>query len=257
MTCRLCAWVCDRFCPPEASSSAIWRAAHDWEEDYASHWEPAEEGDEIRNRWEEAKVLLDENPAAALAIHRELAEAGSPFSMLRAGWHYESGRGTDVDAAVAEDFYRRALCAGSWKATVSYARLLFRRGAHDKWPSTLGDGVDKGFIPSFFWLAWYRYERSPSGRTAREVRHLLEAADEAGHPGARLALARWMALGKFGLRGIPRGIRMLRAIFRSLVETESRDEAMPAPASPAPAEEDQTAGSGAAGLKADLIVAKA
>ena len=229
MKCRLCAWLCDRFCPPETGSSALWRAAHDWEEEYAADWEPAEEDDEIRDRWEEAKALLDENPAAALAIHRELAEGGSPFSMLRAGWHHETGRGTEVDAAAAEDFYRRALCAGSWKGTLYYARLLFRRGAHDKWPSTLGDGVDKGFVPSFFWLAWYSYEHSPSARTAREVRHLLEAAGEAGHPGARLALARWTALGKFGLREIPRGVRMLRGIFRSQVEAERGDHTMPTP----------------------------
>lgn len=257
MMCRLCAWLCDRFCPPNTGSRPLWLAAYDWEEHYASDWEPAEGGDEIRSRWGEAKVLLDEKPAAALAIHRELAEGGSPFSMQRAGWHHEYGHGTDVDAAVAEDFYRRALCAGSWKATLSYARLLFRRGAHDKWPSTLGDGVDKGFIPAFFWLAWYSHERSPSARTAREVRHLLEAADEAGHPGARLVLARWAVSGKFGLREIPRGFRMLRAIFRSQFEAESGDQTMPAPASRPPVEGDQVAGPGTADLQSEAIVATA
>ena len=110
MKCRLCSWLCNRFCPPDANSN-FWRAVHDWEEDFAFDWEPAEQGDVLRTRWDEAKSLLDENPAAALAIHLQLAEGGSPFSMLRVGWHYEGGRGTERDAAAAEEYYRRALCA--------------------------------------------------------------------------------------------------------------------------------------------------
>jgi hypothetical protein len=222
MICRLCTWFCDRFCPPQASSKAIWRASHDWDESYAADWEPAE-GDEIRERWALAKSLLDEDPAAALAIYHELAERGSPFAMLWAGFLHETGRGTKPDAAAAEEFYRGALCAGSWKATLGYARMLFKRGAHDKWPSTLQDGVDNGFIPAFFWLAWYQYERSPTSRTARQMRRVLEAADRAGHPGAELLLARWTAAGKFGLREIPRGLRMLRAIFRARSQPETTD----------------------------------
>jgi TPR repeat protein len=223
MTCRLCAWLCDRLCPPDANGNP-WRAAYDWEEHYASDWEPAEEGDDLRRRWHEAENLVDENPARALAIYVELAEAGSPFSMLRAGRLYEDGHGTEPDPAVAEDYYRRALSAGSWRATIRYADLLFKRGAHDKWPSTLGDGVQKGFIPSCFWLAWYHYKRMPSRRSAREVRPLLEAGVEAGHPGAIMLLARWTASGKFGVRKIPDGLRMIRTLAQSYSQSESRNE---------------------------------
>jgi hypothetical protein len=224
MKCRLCTWLCDRLCSPEANST-LWRATFEWEEDYASDWEPAETGDGLRERWSEAKSLFDEDPAAALAIHLELAERGSAFSKLQAGWHHAQGYGTEKDAAAAEEFYRRALCAGSWKATLRYADLLFKREAHDKWPSTLEDGVRNGFIPSYFWLAWYRYKRSPNRRTAREVRHLLETAADAGHPGAGLMLARLAATGKFGLReilpGYRRGIRTIRAILPSSDEGEA------------------------------------
>ena len=97
MICRLCTWLSDRFAPPELRASALWCASRDWEEKYASDWEPREEGDDLRKRWAEAKALLDEKPAAALAIHRELAERGSPFSMMRAGWHHEYGHGTEAD----------------------------------------------------------------------------------------------------------------------------------------------------------------
>jgi len=230
MMCRLCTWLCDRFCAPGVNSSELWRAIHDWEEDFASDWEPAEDG--LRERWKEAEGLKAENPAAALAIYRELAEGGSAYSLLMAGCLYERGRGTEKEVAIAEEFYRRALCAGSWKATLRYADLLFKRGAREDGSSTLGDGVTKGFIPSFFWLAWYHYKHSPSRKTAREVRFLLEHAAEAGHPGARTMLARLTSLGKFGLREIPRGIRMVGALVQSLIESESGDATAvkPAPA---------------------------
>jgi TPR repeat protein len=207
--------------PPALRNGALSKASHDWEEVFARGWEPGESDEALRGRWAEARRLADGDPARALAIHVELAEAGSPFSMLMAGAYYERGRGTARDAAVAEDFYRRALCAGSWKATVRYARLLFERGAHDAWPSTLGDGVANGFIPSFFWLAWYSYKRSPSARTAREVRHLLETAADAGHPDAGLVLARWAASGKFGWREIRDGHRKLLLAVRSANERAS------------------------------------
>lgn len=224
MMCRLCSWICDRFCPPALASKGPWDGALDWEEDFAAPWEPAE-GEAVRQRWAQARSLVDSDPAAALAIYVELAEGGSPFSMLKAGSFYERGRGTAPDSAIAEDFYRRALSAGSWRATLRYAHLLFKRGADDCWPSTLRDGVDNGFIPAFFWLGWYSYKRAPRAKTAREVRHLLETAAAAGHPGARLVLVRWAMGGKFGLREIPRGFREMLAIVRSAAERES-DEAL-------------------------------
>lgn len=197
---------------------------HRWEHDFASHWEPAEEGAAIRGRWAEAESLREEHPAVALAIHLELAEAGSAHSTIMAGWYHQTGRGAEQDNAAAEEFYRRALCMRSWRATILYAKLLFKRGAHDKWPSTLQNGVDNGFIPSFFWLAWFRYKQSPSRRTAREVRPLLETAAEAGHPGAKAILVRWTMSGKFGLREIPRGLRMARELLQSQIDSENTDE---------------------------------
>jgi TPR repeat protein len=150
--------------------------------------------------------------------------------MLKAGWHYANGLGTQRDAATAEEYYRHALCAGSRKATIRYASLLFQRGAHDKGPSTLADGVQNGFIPAHFWLAWFHYKRAPTARTAREVRHLLVTAAEAGHPGAALLLARWTAFGKFGLRKIPDGIRMIFAVVKSFRVNESAGLHRAAPA---------------------------
>ena len=236
MACLLCAWICNRLGGPDSGSPVVWRAADRWEDDFAVKWEPAEADAALRQRWSEADSLLDEDPAASLAIHRELAEGGSAYSMLKLAWHYDSRTGTERNPAVAEEYYRQALCAGSWRATIGYAHRLFERGAHDEWPRTLSDGVQEGFIPACYWLAWYTYERSPKARTAREVRPLLEAAAAAGHPGARLILARWAASGKFGWREVRRGFRMLREIAGSVMEGEyatepaAADDRAPAPA---------------------------
>ena len=234
MACLLCTWICNRLAGPDSGSRAVWRAAERWEDDFAVKWEPAEADDALRQRWSEADSLFDDDPAASLAIHRKLAEGGSAYSMLKLAWHYDNR--TERDQAAAEEYYRQALCAGSWRATIGYAHRLFERGAHDKWPSTLGDGVQHGFIPSCYWLAWYTYERNPKARTAREVRPLLEAAAAAGHPGAKLILARWAASGKFGLREVPRGLRMLREIASVVMGGEdasglaATDDRAPAPA---------------------------
>lgn len=93
-------------------------------------------------------------------------------------------------------------------ATIHYARLLAELGHHDACERTLENGVASDFVPAYFWLARCRYEQSKTPRVRREVRPLLEYAADKGHPEAKLLLARWMGLGKFGLRDIPRGWRL-------------------------------------------------
>lgn len=93
-------------------------------------------------------------------------------------------------------------------ATIYYARLLAELGHHDDCERTLENGVASDFVPSYFWLAWFRYQQSKTAKVRREVRPLLEHAAEKGHPEAKFLLARWMVLGKLGLRDIPRGFSL-------------------------------------------------
>lgn len=210
--CVLCDWLCERFCAPDIGRN-FWRGVHHWEETYAADWEPWDSDDALRFQAIEAGRLVSTEPEAALMALRQLAGEGSAYAMRWLGTLYGGAHGIPRDDAASEEYFRQALCAGSWMATLSYAGLLYARGAHDKWPSTLGDGVAKGFIPAKFWLGWYRYRLNPTGSTSREVRPLLEDAAEAGHLGAKLILARWSAAGKFGLRKIPRGLRMVGSVM--------------------------------------------
>lgn len=156
-----------------------------------------------------AAEIEETDPSSAFQLYLEAAEAGSVWSLRKVGWHYWTGTGVAANPHRALDYYHRAICGGSWIATIHYARLLAELGHYDACERTLQNGVASDFIPAYFWLAWFRYEQSKTSKMRREVRPLLEYAAEKGHPDAIRLLARWMVLGKFGLGDIPRGCRLL------------------------------------------------
>ncbi|MCR2833919.1 hypothetical protein [Parerythrobacter lacustris] len=203
------------------NGNAFWNSIYKWEEDFSREWEPWDESEELRNRASEAGRLVKTDPALALQKFSELADEGSAFAMRWAGTLHLGNYGVEENLELAEDFFRRGLCAGSWISTISYASLLFKRGAHDLWPSTLADGIENEYIPAFFWHGWNSYRLHPSKRTAVEGRESMLRAADAGHPGAKAMLARWTARGRFGLRKIPEGIRMLRAAFDDTISSNT------------------------------------
>ena len=133
MSCRICKWLCDRFCPPGVNSGTYWKSTFEWEETYSQNWEPWDEDEILRKRANEAARLVDIDPNLALQKFSDLADDGSAYAMRWAGTLCMGKKGVDEDLELAEDYFRRGLCAGSWMATISYASLLYRRGAHDAW----------------------------------------------------------------------------------------------------------------------------
>jgi hypothetical protein len=209
--CRVCSWLCDRFCPENrAGSTAFWKASWQWEREASNEWDLwSADSDGNHALVDRAVDMYAMDRIAALQLYREAAEAGSVWSMEMVGWFYDSGAIGEPDYALARDYYYRAVCAGSWTATIRYAILLEKRGYHEDWPRVLEDGVRATFIPAYFWLAWFRYKHSRTRKMCREVRPLLEAAARNGHPGAKFTIALWKARGRFGLQEIPAGFRML------------------------------------------------
>jgi TPR repeat protein len=214
--CKICArlrrWL---GMEPELTCEALW-TSH-W--DQSNAWERANSNqdelwwtDSDRNRAliEEAQARQGADPEAAFQMLLEAAEAGSAGAMESVGWHYDSGTVVTADFDRAADYYRRAICAGSWMATIAYARLLAEHGHFDECENVLRDGVRLDFVAAYFWLAWLRYDRSPTRATCREIRPLLDYAAEQGHPGAKQTLGRLMTKGKFGILAIPRGLKLLR-----------------------------------------------
>jgi hypothetical protein len=214
--CRICArlrrWLgMDRELGCEAIWQSHWRQCDEWERANSNQdelwWR---DSDSNRALYEEGHARRDADPEAAFRIWLEAAEAGSAVALESAAWHYDTGTVVAADFERAADYYRRAIGAGSWMATIGYARLLADHGLFDECEDVLRGGVRLDFVPAFFWLARLRYERAPTRATCREIRPLLDYAVERGHPGAKLTLGRLLVKGKYGILAIPRGFGLLR-----------------------------------------------
>lgn len=216
MSCRICAWLCDWF-GAEDRCARLWARFDGWEREHSNDWELwCEDSDENRHLIEQAHALRDSDPETAFRLYLQAADAGSVWAMQVAGRHYHTGTFVAADFGRAQEHYRRAIDAGSWMATITYAELLASHGHFAECDQILEDGIRSDFVPAFFGLARLRYRRSGSRRTCREIRPLLEHAAAHGHPGAKPFLATLQLLGKFGLREIPAGLRTLRDSFEEM-----------------------------------------
>jgi TPR repeat protein len=185
----------------------LWAKTEAWERWVSNESELwSKEPDRNRELIGRAGAIRESDPAAALELYRQAAEAGSPYAMETVAWCYWTGTGTASNFYQAAEYYRRAVAAGSWPATIGYARLVWDHGLHDESDRVLREGVAAGFVPSYFWLAYLGLARSRNRELRREIRELLEYAAGKGHPAAKVHLARAMITGKFGLRAIPAGL---------------------------------------------------
>ncbi|MEI9851383.1 MAG: hypothetical protein WDN24_11750 [Sphingomonas sp.] len=227
MTCKLCLFLCNWLCGDDAERVrvSLWDSATAWERAQSNEWELwSEESDGNRELIKQARAMQEADPEAAFRTFLEAAEGGSAWAMEMVGWHYDTGTAVAADFGQAQEYYYRAICAGSWMATIAYARLLAEHEYFDYCERVLDDGVRSDFVPASFWLAWFRYKQSPTRETCREIRPLLEFAAEEGHPGAKLMIARLMARGKFGIREIPGGFgRIMEIVSRFRSEPEAGD----------------------------------
>lgn len=226
-TCRICAkvrrWLgIEEELGCEALWQSHWDQANGWEREHSNQdelwWTDSEWN---RALIEKAQAWYDADPEAAFRLLLEAAEGGSAWAMESVAWHYDTGTVVAADFDRAADYYCRAICAGSWMATIGYARLLAEHGYFVECEKVLRDGVRLDFVPAYFWLARLRYERSPTRATCREIRPLLDYAADQGHPGAKQTLGRLMVMGKFGILAIPRGLRLLRETIPPILRADA------------------------------------
>lgn len=212
MTCKFCNQFWDRF----------WEWSDAWEREHSNDAELwAEESDQSLKLIDNACAIQKSAPSAAFRLFLKAADAGSVWSMERVAWHYDTGTGVPADFGKAQEYYYRALSAGSWMATINYAQLLAEHGYYDDCDRVLEDGVSSDFVPAYFWLARLRYEHSKDGKVCREVRPMLEYAAKKGHPAAEMTLARWMLLGKLGIREVFGGLKLT---LQSAIRWATRDQ---------------------------------
>lgn len=125
MACKLCAWLCRWLCSEPADS--FWQQSHDWERAHSNdHALWLEAPAEDRERAEAAVAICETDPDAAFRVLIDLAQGGMAWAMEMVAGYYARGIVVSADFEQAQDHYRRAIEAGSWMATIGYARLLAR-----------------------------------------------------------------------------------------------------------------------------------
>jgi hypothetical protein len=223
--CRLCNWLSQRLCvgcaDHRASLQKVWTR---WDRDCSNEWELWEANSVMHeSRLDIARGRLASDPAAALAIYTDVANSGSVWAMEQVGRFHAIGVGTEPDFAAAQEWYLRAIGAGSWYATIRHARLLHKHGHAEHCRQVLQGGVEADFVPAQYWLARLTYSADPSRQTARRVAPLLDQAVQAGHPGARYLQIHLMLRGKLGLANVWRGMRGALSYCREFACRPDRD----------------------------------
>jgi hypothetical protein len=190
------------------SRDETWKWGTDWDYAQCNDFEVLE-ADSLRDQVDEAVALRKTDPKAGFLKLQELAEHGSVWSMVKVAACYRTGLGVAADAAQAEEWYRRASEQGCESALLNYCSLLISRGDRNAAEAAYSVAAAKDWAPALFWLAQSRTKRSKSHKTLLEVRPLIERAAALGSPNAKWILARNTALGRYGLRKIPRGLRLV------------------------------------------------
>jgi hypothetical protein len=157
----------------------------------------------------QAHDLLKTNPAESFRQYLALAEQGSVWSMANVGQLFENGTGTARDLAEAERWYLCAYEAGSDYGLIWLGHLYQESRQYEKAQEVFRTGVERGFVPAMQRLAWSYWNSADWPQRRGEALTLLERGSAAGDLSARRYLASGLTRGRFGLRHIPHGIRLL------------------------------------------------
>jgi hypothetical protein len=166
----------------------------------------------------QAHDLLKTNPVESFRQYLALAESGSVWSMANVGYLFGNGTGTARDLAQAEKWFLRAYEAGSDYGLIWLGHLYQESRQYEKAQTVFRTGVERGFVPAMKSLAW-SYWHSPDWPQRRgEALTLLERGSAAGDLEARRYLAVGMTRGRFGLRRIPDGIRLMFSTAKDMAD---------------------------------------
>jgi hypothetical protein len=159
-----------------------------------------------------AHDLIQADPAEGFKQYLALAESRSVWSMATVGKLLESGEGTDRDLARAEEWLLRAHRAGSDYALIWLGMLHLKSDRHESAQDIFRTGVDRGFAPAMFYLVWSYWKCGDRLPRRDEALSLLQRGSAAGDLTAQRFLVTSMLRGRFGLRHVPAGFRLLSKV---------------------------------------------
>jgi TPR repeat protein len=191
-----------------AVKDLFWLETYEWEDAQAED-EETWQAERDKERVLKAITLNEHGEVGqAFELWLRLAEAGSVWSMGQVACWYEFGTGVSPDLAKAEEWYRRAAVGGLRLATLRYAALVRGRRDYARVEAIFSSDFFRDWPPAWFWLAYSRLRQSNRRADYMRALPLLERASMSGCPIAKLLLAQWMTWGRFGIRNIPRGLRL-------------------------------------------------
>ena len=124
-------------------------------------------------------------------------------------WCYEYGKGVDRDLIETEAWSRRAFEAGSYRGQLVYGSIVRNRGDIEGAKAIYSVGAAHDWAPANHRLATCLFATANTPEDRRAALTLLERAAEQGSPGARWDLALRLGSGRFGIRQISQGYRLL------------------------------------------------
>ena len=173
----------------------------------------------------QAYALQESDPAACLKQYLELAEAGSVWSMGIAGHMLENGTGIARDLVQAEEWYLRAYRSGSDYALIWLGQLYLESNRLEKATEVFRTGVDRGFAPAMFNLAWSYWKSGDWLQKRDDAMLLLQRGATAGDLTAQRFLVTSMLRGRFGFRHVPAGFRLLSKVANDEAKIIEDDKA--------------------------------
>jgi TPR repeat protein len=190
------------------------RRDSDWDYDQAdSHiWVGEPDGERL---WE-ALTLRRTDPIGALSLFFILADENSAGAVNAIGENYYWGTVGPIDRAIGEAWFRRAFELGSQRGLLNLGKALFWRADLDGAEAVFQVGADAGWAPAFYWLAQIQLRRPQRRNRMSAVRLLLQRALDGGSPAARVQLGSFMTAGRYGLKNIRRGLRLMREDAQSI-----------------------------------------
>jgi TPR repeat protein len=198
-----------------------------WEYAQGNDWDLLA-ADPFKDAVKASATLVDTSPEEGFAQLLDLANRGSLFGMNYVAWCYASGTGVTKDLDQAQAWYRRAYEGGSDRGLLDYGGYLVSTDRSDEAEKVYEAGWARGFAPAVYRLARIRLKAKLPLAKRLAWKPSLEWAAAAGHPAARFVLSKYLLRGWFGVRGVPRGVKLVWAHFAAIFR-DDEDRPIPDP----------------------------
>ncbi len=211
MVCLLCRLVCG---PKKMAAMERWLLAAAW-------WKPNNEweffgSDRNQDAMRAAQKLRLSDPKRSLEDFLHLAEKGSVYSMFRVGHLFLEGLGTPVSKADGEKWLLKSSELGLEVATFTLANEYLNQKRYKDAQNLLEHPAEENRSPALFLLGRLFLFR----KDKIKARTMLEKAAALGHRRAKWFLAKSCVFGKFGLRAIPLGFKLVGELGEDFENSE-------------------------------------